>query len=186
MSLSDELFGSSEPEPERTPPPPAAQQPPAAPPPAEPPPVQPPPVQPPPVDDEPAEDAPAAPDAGPRIGQNELGRIEVSSRAVEKIAALASLEVDNAGGAAGRGLGLSGRRRPGVSRIPKVKADVDGGHVFLDVELSVRWPASIFEVSSAVRERLTNRIGELVGLQVSEVNIEVVDLVRDAPTARVS
>ena len=177
MSLSDELFGSSEPEPERSRPVPPA---------APPPPVQAPPVDQPPVDQPPADGAPAEQESEPRIGQNELGRIEVSSRAVEKIAALASLEVDDAGGTAGRGLGLSGRRKPGVSRIPKVKADVDGGHVFLDVELTVRWPASIFEVASAVRERLTSRIGELVGLEVTEVNIEVVDLVRDAPTARVS
>jgi uncharacterized alkaline shock family protein YloU len=121
-----------------------------------------------------------------RIGQNDLGRIEVSSRAVEKIAAFASLDVEDAGGTAGRLLGLAGRRRADVGRIPKVSADLDGGHVFLDVELSVRWPAPIAAVATAVRERLIGHVSTLVGLEVSEVNIQVVDLVTDAPAGRVS
>jgi uncharacterized alkaline shock family protein YloU len=129
---------------------------------------------------------PEAGDPPERIGQNELGRIEVSSRAVEKIAALASLEVEHAGGTAGRILSLAGRRRSGLSRIPKVSADVDGGHAFLDVELSVRWPAPVAEVAAAVRERLIGHVSTLVGLEVSEVNIQVVDLTTEAPAARVS
>jgi uncharacterized alkaline shock family protein YloU len=127
--------------------------------------------------EEPSQELPA------RIGQNELGRVEVSSRAVEKIAALAALEVDDAGGSNGRGLSWPGRRR--INRIPKVSADVEGGHVFLDVELAVRWPASVAQVSDAVRDRLTTDVRVLAGLEVSEVNIDVVDLVMDAPAARV-
>jgi uncharacterized alkaline shock family protein YloU len=130
---------------------------------------------------------PPAPPPGPpaRIGRNELGRVEVSSRAVEKIAALAAMEVEDAGGATGRGLGRQSRRRSGLNRMPKVSADVEGGHVFLDLELSVRWPASVAQVSDAVRDRLVADVSTLAGLEVSEVNIEVVDLVTEAAAARV-
>ena len=120
------------------------------------------------------------------LGANPLGRIEVSDRVVEKIAARAAAEVPDAGGPAARLLGrqlpTSG---PALDRLPKVDAEVDGNFVFLDVSLSVRWPAPITQVTAAVRERLTSRIEELVGLQVREVNVEIVDLVTEVATNRV-
>ncbi len=124
------------------------------------------------------------------LGSNPLGRIEVSDRVVEKIAARAAAEVPDAGGPAARLLGRQlptpGRlTTPALDRLPKVDAEVDGTLVFLDVELSVRWPAPITQVTTAVRERLTSRIEELVGLQVREVNVEIVDLVTAVATTRV-
>jgi uncharacterized alkaline shock family protein YloU len=127
------------------------------------------------------------------IGRNELGRIEVSSKAVEKIAALAAVEIPDAGGAAARllgrpvpGAGRLGIRGSSLDSLPKVSADVDGQLAFLDVELSVRWPAPIAAVTEAVRQHLSERVGHLVGLDIREVNIEVVELITEAPSARVS
>ena len=132
-------------------------------------------------------------EADSHIGQTELGRIEVSNRAVEKIAALAAVEIADAGGAAARMLGRAlpgaghlGIRGSGLDSLPKVSADVDGQLGFLDVELAVRWPASVARVADAVRQHLFNRVGELVGLQIREVNINVVDLLTENPSARVS
>ena len=128
-----------------------------------------------------------------RIGANELGRIDVASKVVEKIAAQAAVEIADAGGAAARllgravpGAGRLGIRGSGLSTLPKVSADVDGQLGFLDVELSVRWPAPAGQVTEAVRQHLFQRVSELVGLQVREVNIEVVDLIGPTPSARVS
>ena len=133
------------------------------------------------------------PDVPAHLGPSELGRIDVESRVVEKIAAQAAIEIPDAGGAAARLLGRAvpgsghlGIRGSGLSTLPKVSADVDGQLGFLDVELSVRWPAPIGEVTEAVRQHLAQRIGELVGLHVREVNIEVVDLIGRSPAARVS
>jgi uncharacterized alkaline shock family protein YloU len=127
------------------------------------------------------------------IGRNELGRIEVSAKAVEKIAALAAVEIPDAGGAAARllgrpvpGAGRLGIRGSSLDSLPKVSADVDGQLGFLDVELSVRWPAPIAQVTEAVRQHLSKRVGDLVGLDIREVNIEVVELITEAPSARVS
>ena len=128
-----------------------------------------------------------------QIGRNKLGRIEVSSKAVEKIAALAAIEVPDAGGAAARllgrplpGAGHLGIRGSGLDRLPKVSADVDGHLGFLDIELSVRWPAPIARVTEAVRQHLAHRVGDLVGLDIREVNIQVVDLITDTQSSRVS
>ena len=128
-----------------------------------------------------------------RIGQNELGRIEVEPRAVEKVAALAALEIPNATGAAGRLLSRAvsgasglGRRRPVSERLPKVSADVDGGLAFLEVELAVHWPAPVGQVTEAVRQHLFQQVRALLGLEVSEVNIQVVELPSEAAPARVA
>ena len=128
-----------------------------------------------------------------RIGANEWGRISISSKVVEKIAARAAVEIPDAGGAAARllgravpGAGHLGIRRSGLSSLPKVSADVDGELGFLDVQLSVRWPAPTGQVTEAVRQHLFSRLAELVGLQIREVNIEIVDLISDTSSARVS
>ena len=131
-------------------------------------------------------------EADSHIGQTELGRIEVSNRAVEKVAALAAVEIADAGGAAARMLGRAlpgaghlGIRGSGLDSLPKVSADVDGELGFLDVELAVRWPASVGQVTERVRQHLFVRVGELVGLQIREVNINVVDFITETPSARV-
>ena len=138
-----------------------------------------------------------------RIGSNELGRIDVSSKVVEKIAAQAAVEIPDAGGAAARllgrplpGAGHLGIRGASLDNLPKVSADVDGQLGFLDVQLSVRWPAPVGQVTQfgaltvrvteTVRQHLSQRIAELVGLEVREVNIEVVDLIGRSPSARAS
>jgi uncharacterized alkaline shock family protein YloU len=132
-----------------------------------------------------------------RIGQNELGRIEVDPRAVEKVAAFAALEIPDAVGAAGRLLSRAvsgavsgasglGRRKPVVGRLPKVSADVDGGLAFLEVELAVCWPAPIGKVTEAVRQHLFQQVRAQLGLEVSEVNIQVVELPVEAAASRVA
>lgn len=133
------------------------------------------------------------PEQPARVGRNELGRISVEARAVEKIAALAAVEIPDAGGAATRllgrpvpGAGRLGMRSSGLSSLPKVSADVDGELGFLEVELSVRWPAPVAKVTEQVRQHLFHRLAELVGLEVREVNIDVVELVTESPSARVS
>jgi uncharacterized alkaline shock family protein YloU len=130
-------------------------------------------------------------DAG--LGQNPDGRIEVAARVVEKIAARAALEVDDAGGAGARMLGRSvpgagrlGIRGAGLDELPTVTAEVDGRLAFIDLELAVRWPAPVLKVTDAVRHQVIDRVEELVGLQVREVNIEIAKLVGRRAASRVS
>jgi uncharacterized alkaline shock family protein YloU len=55
--------------------------------------------------------------------------------------------------------------------------------VVLDLWISVRWPASVPAVTSAVREHIRGRVSELTGLAVAEVTISVTDLVTQLPPA---
>jgi uncharacterized alkaline shock family protein YloU len=128
----------------------------------------------------------AAPDALP--GRTELGMISINDRVVEKMAACAAIEIPDAGGAAPRVLGHSvngaaafGARRTSLTTLPKVSADVDGSIAVLELSISVRWPASVPEVSGAVREHVRTRVNELTGLTVTEVAISVTDLVTRLP-----
>jgi uncharacterized alkaline shock family protein YloU len=121
-------------------------------------------------------------------GRNELGMISINDRVVEKTAARAAIEIPDAGAAASRFLGRSmagasalGARQTSLTALPKASADVDGSLVNLDLSISVRWPASVPEVSSAVREHVQRRVSELTGLTVSGVSISVTALVTQLP-----
>jgi uncharacterized alkaline shock family protein YloU len=126
------------------------------------------------------------------VGRTELGMIVINDRVVEKLAAGAAAEIPDAGAAAPRILGRSvtgasplGYRRTSLTALPKASARVDGSIVVLDLWISVRWPASVPEVSSAVREHVRERVSELTGLTVTEVAISVTDLVTQfAPPSR--
>jgi uncharacterized alkaline shock family protein YloU len=125
---------------------------------------------------------------GSKVGRTELGMISINDRVVEKMAASAAAEIPDAGAAAPRILGRSvtgaaalGARTTSLTALPKASADVDGSIVILDLSISVRWPASVPEVTSAVREHVRGRVNELTGLTVAEVSISVTDLATQLP-----
>ena len=63
---------------------------------------------------------------------------------------------------------------------------VDGSKAFVTLEIAVRWPASVAEVTEQVRRRVQDRVRDLAGLQVDEVHIIVADLATDiTPPPRV-
>lgn len=124
--------------------------------------------------------------AGPvvRSGRNELGTISIADGVVTKIAARAAAEDPDAGAAAAR---MLGRAVPGASRLPgvrdtnlqglpKTSVVVDGSKAYVTLELSVRWPIPVPEVTGRVRSHVRDRVRELAGLDVDEVDIMVADL----------
>ena len=126
--------------------------------------------------------------SGARPGRTDLGMISLNDRVVEKMAARAAIEIPDAGAAASRFLGRSmagasalGARQTSLTALPKTSADVDGSLVILDLSISVRWPASVPEVTNAVREHVRSRVSELTGLTVTEVSISVTALVTQLP-----
>ena len=121
-------------------------------------------------------------DSSPGVGRTELGTVSIADRVVARLAARAALEIDDAGGAAPRILGKSldgvrGTRSTSLDALPRATADVDGSVAVLSLELSVRWPASVPATTAAVRVRVAERIAELTGLTVAEIQISVTDLV---------
>jgi uncharacterized alkaline shock family protein YloU len=128
-----------------------------------------------------------------RAGRNELGTISIADGVVTKIAARAAAENPDAGAAAARmlgrvvpGAGHLGVRGTDLQGLPKTSVDVDGSKAFVTLELSVRWPASVPDVTAQVRRHVRDRVRELAGLDVAEVHIVVADLATDiAPPPRV-
>jgi uncharacterized alkaline shock family protein YloU len=131
--------------------------------------------------------------AAARAGRTELGTITIADSVVSKIAARAAAENPDAGAAAARVLGRAvpaaghlGLRGTDLAGLPKASVDVDGSKAFLNLEISVRWPASVPAVTDQVRSHLRSRVTELTGLTVEEVHIVVADLATDiAPPPRV-
>jgi uncharacterized alkaline shock family protein YloU len=124
-----------------------------------------------------------APPGLARPGRTELGTIGISTRVVQKLAARAATEVPDAGAAAPRVMGRSvtsatalGARQTSLTGLPKTSARVDGSTAVLDLSISIRWPASVPAVSTAVREHVRHRVTTLTGLNVTDVSISVTDL----------
>lgn len=137
---------------------------------------------------------PAAASPPARSGRNELGSIRIADSVVTKIAARAAAENRDAGAAAARILGravpaadqLPGVRGTDLQGLPKTSVIVDGEKAYVTLEVSVRWPASIPDVTRQVRHHVRDRVRELAGLEADEVHIVVADLALDvAPPPRV-
>jgi uncharacterized alkaline shock family protein YloU len=128
-----------------------------------------------------------------RAGRNELGTISIADTVVTKIAARAAAENPDAGAAVARMLGRAvpgaghlGLRGTDLDALPKTSVDVDGSKAYVNLEISVRWPASVLEVTAQVRKHVRERVRELTGLDVDEVHIVVADLATDiTPPPRV-
>jgi uncharacterized alkaline shock family protein YloU len=128
-----------------------------------------------------------------RAGRNELGTISIADTVVTKIAARAAAENPDAGAAAARMLGRAvpgaghlGVRGTDLDALPKTTVEVDGSKAFVNLEISVRWPASLLDVTGQVRRHVQERVRELTGLEVDEVHIVVADLATDiTPPPRV-
>ncbi|MEU8259639.1 Asp23/Gls24 family envelope stress response protein [Micromonospora sp. NPDC048999] len=122
-----------------------------------------------------------------RSAHEELGRLNIHDRVVEKIAARAAGEIAEAGSATPRVLGRSlpgagrfGIRRSDLDAAAKASAHIEGSVTRIELSISVRWPACIPEVTALVRDRVRTRVSDLTGLRVQEVGITVTDLVTDS------
>jgi uncharacterized alkaline shock family protein YloU len=129
----------------------------------------------------------------PLAGRTELGAITVADAVVTKIAARAAAENPDAGAAVARVFGRAvpgadnlGMRGTDLSALPKTSVEVDGSKAYVSLEIAVRWPASVAEITGRVRQHVRERVRELAGLDVDEVHIVVADLATDiTPPPRV-
>jgi uncharacterized alkaline shock family protein YloU len=121
----------------------------------------------------------------PLAGRAELGRITIADRVVTKIAAMAAAENPDAG-ASGTGMLRRGPRTANLGALPKTSVYLDGTKAYVSVELAVRWSASVTDVTAQVRRHIRDRVLELAGVQVDEVDIIVASLATDiTPPPRV-
>ncbi|GEM_PF-794082 len=124
-----------------------------------------------------------APAPRPDAFITERGHTILSDRVVEKIAGKAASEVDGVGGVEGSGLSrLAGLfSSDDDARRAHAEADVDRASTSVDLTVSIRYPEPVGATADRVRDHVRARLQELTGLEVTEVNVTVPELVPPAP-----
>jgi uncharacterized alkaline shock family protein YloU len=113
------------------------------------------------------------------------GRIRIADEVVEKVAALAAMEVPGVadlGGDIARAL-ESVRERVGIGNKrgdQGVKAEVKGQEVAINLTIMVAFGHVVMEVARNVQANVAVQTNRMLGLRVVEVNVTVDD-VRTAP-----
>lgn len=113
--------------------------------------------------------------------QTDRGGTNVEDAVVSKIAGMAVQEIDGVrmGGGASRALGgimesVTGGGGSGQSR--GITVEVGEVEAALDLTMAVEYGKSIPQVTESVRKNVVQRVENLVGLNVKEVNITVNDV----------
>lgn len=116
--------------------------------------------------------------------QTERGGTRIEDSVVSKIAGIAAQEVDGVrmGGGTQQAIGgilssvTGGSVSGGGSQSRGVSVEVGEVEAAIDVTLTVEYGKSIPQIAQAVRQNIINRVENLVGLNVTEVNVAVNDV----------
>ena len=125
--------------------------------------------------------------AGQSPLQSELGTTTIQDSVVTAIIGMAAEEVDGVTTSHG-GVSLPGDTSPtvgefvdnitgGASRTRGLSVDVGEQQAAADITINVEYGRPIPQVSQAVRERIIERVENLTGLEVTEVNVQVNDVI---------
>lgn len=114
--------------------------------------------------------------------QSDRGVTTIETPVVSQVAGIAAQEVEGVqmGGAGSRAIGgfldgVTGGAGGGQS-TRGVVVEVGDEEAAVDLDMSVEYGKSVVQLSEAVRRNIVNRIENLVGLRVTEVNITVNDV----------
>jgi uncharacterized alkaline shock family protein YloU len=119
--------------------------------------------------------------------QSELGTTTIQDSVVTAIISMAAEEINGVTTSHG-GVRLPGDTSPtvgefvdnitgGASRTRGLSVDVGERQTAADITINVEYGRSIPQVTQAVRERIIERVQNLTGLEVTEVNIQVNDVI---------
>jgi uncharacterized alkaline shock family protein YloU len=115
--------------------------------------------------------------------QTDRGGTRIEDSVVSKIAGIAAQEVDGVrmGGGTSQAIGgllssVTGSSGGSGSQSRGVSVEVGEVEAAVDVTLTVAYGISIPQVAEAVRRNIINRVENLVGLRVTEVNVSVNDV----------
>lgn len=108
-----------------------------------------------------------------------LGEVQIADEVVATIAGLAATEVEGVASMAGNITNeLIGKL--GVKNLSKgVKVMVTDQNVDVDLALNIDYGYSIMKVSEKVQDRVKSAIENMTGLEVSMVNIRIVNVNMD-------
>ena len=109
--------------------------------------------------------------------QSERGRTIISDAVVAKVAGIAAQEVEGIqmGGSTAAAIGGFLDSVTGGGQARGVSVEVGEEETAIDLSMAVEYGRPIPQISEAVRRNVINRIENLTGLRVTEVNIVVND-----------
>jgi uncharacterized alkaline shock family protein YloU len=118
---------------------------------------------------------------------SDLGTTTIQDAVVTAIISMAAEEVDGVATSHG-GVRLPGDTSPtvgefvdnitgGSSRTRGLSVDVGERQTAADITINVEYGRSISKVTEAVRKRVIERVEKLTGLEVTEVNFQVNDVI---------
>lgn len=111
--------------------------------------------------------------------KSEQGNTVIQSPVVSQIAGIAAQEVEGVqmGGGGSRAVsGLLEGITGGSGNAPGLTVEVGEEEAAVDLSMSTEYGKSIPQLSEAVRRNIINRVENLTGLSVTEVNITVNDV----------
>lgn len=119
---------------------------------------------------------------GQRDGGNPLvsgrGVTTVKSIVVQRIAGVAAQEVDGVhmGGKAARTTSRASGGRGSQDQTRGVSADVGRTEVAIDLTMALDYGMDVLQTVNRVRDRISSRVQPLTGLNVTEINVTVSDI----------
>lgn len=112
----------------------------------------------------------------------ERGRTVIDQRVVQKIASQAAVEVSAAGGQTGGVLGIGAK--VDLDARPSASVQLAGRTATVAVKVGVAYPTPLRAVSQNIRRHLISRVGQLTGVEVQRVDVEIGWLVNDTDDHR--
>lgn len=109
----------------------------------------------------------------------EQGRTSIADGVVAKIVGIAASEVSGVyalGGGTARAVGAMREAIGGRSSSQGVTVEVGERQAAADVDVVVEYGTSIVDVANGVRKNVIDSISRMTGLEVTEVNVNVVDI----------
>ncbi|MDO4253609.1 MAG: Asp23/Gls24 family envelope stress response protein [Kocuria sp.] len=99
------------------------------------------------------------------------GTLSIPSAVVAKIAAQAAWEIDQVGAASGGILGIGARRD--FERRPQAEAKIYGQSAVITLDVGVAYPAPLRNTAARIREHVIQRVEQLTGLRVDQIDLKI-------------
>jgi len=111
--------------------------------------------------------------------QTALGKTVINDGVVSKVAGIAAREVAGVfalGGGAARALGAIRGAMNSTDLSQGISVEVGETQVAVDVTIVAEYPTPLQQVADGVRSSIISAVETLVGMQVTEVNVTIVDV----------
>lgn len=108
-------------------------------------------------------------------------QLSVSTEVLEKMASIAALEVEGVAGIAKKAVDLKDAVK-NRSAFTGVKAESVNGAIVISVYITLKQNAKVHLTAEAVQKNIKEKIQNMTGTAVTQVNVNVADISFDAPS----